>query len=82
MERYDNLFAELTARKEGAFVPFVTLGDPNPEQSLKIIDALIEGGADALELGDSFLRPAGGWPDHSERDATCFRLEGHADAVL
>ncbi|MDU4436319.1 MAG: tryptophan synthase subunit alpha, partial [Pluralibacter gergoviae] len=51
MERYDNLFAELKNRREGAFVPFVTLGDPNPGQSLKIIDTLIEAGADALELG-------------------------------
>ncbi len=28
MERYDNIFAELKSRQEGAFVPFVTLGDP------------------------------------------------------
>lgn len=28
MERYDNAFAQLKARGEGAFVPFVTLGDP------------------------------------------------------
>jgi tryptophan synthase alpha chain len=57
MERYDNVFAELKARKEGAFVPFVTLGDPSPEHSLKIIDALIEAGADALELGIPFSDP-------------------------
>lgn len=25
MERYDNVFAELKSRQEGAFVPFVTL---------------------------------------------------------
>lgn len=49
MERYDNAFAQLKARQEGAFVPFVTLGDPGPEQSLKIIDTLIDAGADALE---------------------------------
>lgn len=42
MERYESLFARLKERKEGAFVPFVTLGDPGIEQSLKIIDALIE----------------------------------------
>jgi len=38
MERYETLFAQLKNRQEGAFVPFVTLGDPGPEQSLKIID--------------------------------------------
>ena len=62
MERYDNLFATLKARKEGAFVPFVTLGDPNPGQSLKIIDTLIEAGADALELGIPFSDPLADGP--------------------
>lgn len=51
MERYENLFAQLNDRREGAFVPFVTLGDHGIEQSLKIIDTLIDAGADALELG-------------------------------
>ncbi|TCC09334.1 tryptophan synthase subunit alpha [Kosakonia quasisacchari] len=62
MERYDNLFKQLSARKEGAFVPFVTLGDPSPEQSLKIIDTLIEAGADALELGIPFSDPLADGP--------------------
>ena len=62
MERYDNLFAQLNDRQEGAFVPFVTLGDPNPEQSLKIIDTLIEAGADALELGIPFSDPLADGP--------------------
>lgn len=62
MERYDNLFAELKNRREGAFVPFVTLGDPNPGQSLKIVDTLIEAGADALELGIPFSDPLADGP--------------------
>ncbi len=62
MERYDNAFAALKSRQEGAFVPFVTLGDPGPEQSLKIIDTLIEAGADALELGIPFSDPLADGP--------------------
>lgn len=62
MERYDNAFAQLKARQEGAFVPFVTLGDPGPEQSLKIIDTLIDAGADALELGIPFSDPLADGP--------------------
>lgn len=62
MERYEQLFSALDARKEGAFVPFVTLGDPSVEQSLKIIDTLIEAGADALELGIPFSDPLADGP--------------------
>lgn len=62
MERYDNAFAQLKARREGAFVPFVTLGDPGPELSLKIIDTLIDAGADALELGIPFSDPLADGP--------------------
>lgn len=62
MERYDQLFSTLHERKEGAFVPFVTLGDPSVEQSLKIIDTLVEAGADALELGIPFSDPLADGP--------------------
>lgn len=62
MERYQQLFARLESQKEGAFVPFVTLGDPNPELSLAIIDTLIEAGADALELGIPFSDPLADGP--------------------
>lgn len=62
MDRYQQLFKRLEANNEGAFVPFVTLGDPNPELSLQIIDALIEGGADALEIGIPFSDPLADGP--------------------
>lgn len=62
MERYQQLFNQLAARQEGAFVPFVTLGDPNPALSLRIIDTLIDAGADALELGISFSDPLADGP--------------------
>ena len=62
MERYEQLFKRLAASKEGAFVPFVTLGDPSPELSLRVIDALVDGGADALELGIPFSDPLADGP--------------------
>lgn len=62
MERYQQLFNRLAEKKEGAFVPFVTLGDPNPELSLQIIDTLIAAGADALELGIPFSDPLADGP--------------------
>ncbi|MDR2243885.1 MAG: tryptophan synthase subunit alpha, partial [Burkholderiales bacterium] len=53
-DRYETMFARLQAKKEGAFIPFVMLGDPGIQTSLAIIDTLIAGGADALELGIPF----------------------------
>ena len=57
MSRFDTLFAKLKAKNEGAFVPFVTLCDPDFDRSLEIIDTLVENGADALELGFPFSDP-------------------------
>ena len=62
MERYDRLFSRLAEKKEGVFVPYITLGDPSPDLSLRIIDALVEGGADALELGIPFSDPLADGP--------------------
>ncbi len=60
--RYQTTFARLHAEGRGAFVPFVTLGDPGPELSLQIIDTLIAHGADALELGFPFSDPLADGP--------------------
>ncbi|MCE0492704.1 tryptophan synthase subunit alpha [Vibrio salinus] len=62
MDRYSALFNRLTEKNQGAFVPFVTIGDPNPELSKDVIFALIEGGADALELGMPFSDPLADGP--------------------
>ncbi|PHM60303.1 tryptophan synthase subunit alpha [Xenorhabdus ishibashii] len=62
MGRYEQLFKKLQNQNQGAFVPFVTLGDPDPELSLEIIDTLIAGGADALELGIPFSDPLADGP--------------------
>jgi len=59
---YDALFARLRSKGEGAFVPFVVLGDPDPETSLDLVRALVRGGADALELGLPFSDPVADGP--------------------
>ena len=60
MSRYDNLFESLSG--EGAFVPFLMLGDPSPEVALEIVRAAVAGGADALELGVPFSDPVADGP--------------------
>ncbi|WP_406663319.1 tryptophan synthase subunit alpha [Gallaecimonas sp. GXIMD1310] len=62
MQLYDNLFSRLRAKKEGAFIPFLTLGDPDPERSFAQLCTLIDNGADALELGMPFSDPVADGP--------------------
>ena len=62
MSRYQSMFARLNEQNQGAFVPFVTVCDPNPAQSLKIMETLVEAGADALELGIPFSDPLADGP--------------------
>tara|TARA_R110001583_G_scaffold2068_5_gene15263 strand:- start:6308 stop:7165 length:858 start_codon:yes stop_codon:yes gene_type:complete len=56
--RYQQAFAELAKKNENAFIPFVIIGDPNAEQSFEVIKALVDAGADALELGIPFSDPS------------------------
>ncbi|MCF5862032.1 tryptophan synthase subunit alpha [Aeromonas veronii] len=90
MNRYAQLFSRLDDANQGAFVPFVMLGDPTPELSLSIVDALVEGGADALELGIPFSDPVADGPtiqgaalrafaSHTTPD-DCFELLGRIRA--
>lgn len=60
--RYGQMFSQLQARKEGAFIPFITLGDPDLAHSETIIQTLIDSGADALELGLPFSDPVADGP--------------------
>jgi len=60
--RYGKTFENLKKKNQAAFVPFVTLCDPNYEQSLKIVRCLIESGADVLELGLPFSDPIADGP--------------------
>ncbi|MGH9868553.1 MAG: tryptophan synthase subunit alpha [Candidatus Polarisedimenticolia bacterium] len=60
--RYQAMFQRLRERGEGAFVPFVVLGDPDPATSLSIVRCLVSAGADALELGLPFSDPVADGP--------------------
>ena len=62
MSRFDTLFANLEAKGQGAFVPFLMLSDPSPEDALEIISIVVEAGADALELGVPFSDPVADGP--------------------
>lgn len=60
--RYEKLFAALKAKNEGAFVPFMVIGEPTIDESFEIIDEMVKNGADALELGIPFSDPGADGP--------------------
>jgi tryptophan synthase alpha chain len=56
------LFERLRRRGEGTFGAFAMLGDPDPEASAAMLDALVEGGADMVEVGIPFSDPVADGP--------------------
>ena len=50
------------AQGNGALIGYIMAGDPNPEATPKIADALIKGGVDILELGLPFSDPIADGP--------------------
>ena len=86
MSRYKAMFDRLTARAEGAFGAFLMLGDPDVETSAELLDALVEGGADMIEVGIPFSDPVADGPVIQEaavralkagtRVDDCFRMLG------
>jgi len=57
MNRIDHLFTTLQGRGEKALVGFVTAGDPSRGRSMRIVEAMQDGGLDLLELGIPFSDP-------------------------
>ncbi|OPY20029.1 MAG: Tryptophan synthase alpha chain [Methanobacterium sp. PtaU1.Bin097] len=62
IESYQEMFARVKDNGEGAFIPFVVVGDPDFETSLEIVKTYVDNGADALELGFPFSDPIADGP--------------------
>jgi tryptophan synthase alpha chain len=62
MSRYAAMFERLSQRDEGAFGAFLMLGDPDLETSARLLDAVVEGGADMVEVGIPFSDPVADGP--------------------
>jgi tryptophan synthase alpha chain len=57
MSRIEHTFASLAAQHRKALIPFITAGDPSPEMTVPLMHALVDGGADVIELGVPFSDP-------------------------
>jgi tryptophan synthase alpha chain len=62
MSRIDQRFAALKAAGRTGLIPFVTAGDPAPEHTVALMHALVDAGADVIELGVPFSDPMADGP--------------------
>jgi len=62
MSRIAAAFAAARDRGRAAFVPYLTVGDPSPEGTVRFARALVAAGADVLELGVPFSDPIADGP--------------------
>jgi len=62
MKEIAKTFMELKRKSEGGLIAYITAGDPEPSLTPKILEALIAGGADIIELGIPFSDPIADGP--------------------
>ena len=62
MNRISRRFEELRQAGRKALIPYITAGDPHPDQTVPLLHTLVEAGADILELGVPFSDPMADGP--------------------
>ena len=62
MSRIAAVFDSLRVANRAALIPFVTAGDPSPAHIVPMLRALVQGGADVVELGVPFSDPMADGP--------------------
>lgn len=62
MTAISDTFNELKTKNEGALITYLTVGDPHPRKTPRLVSALIEGGTDIVELGIPFSDPIADGP--------------------
>ena len=62
MSRITGVFEDAKVQGRRLLIPYLMAGDPNPEQTVALMHALVDAGADLLELGLPFSDPIADGP--------------------
>src|SRR3954454_2733524 len=62
MSRFASMFDALKRDGRKALIAYLTAGDPHPDRTPALVEALVRGGADLIELGVPFSDPIGDGP--------------------
>src|SRR3954465_15421725 len=62
MSRIQPCFEALRKANRKALIPYITAGDPHPSLTVPLMNALVESGADIIELGVPFSDPMADGP--------------------
>jgi tryptophan synthase alpha chain len=62
MSRIQGRFEALAKARRKGLIPYITAGDPSPKLTVPLLHALVEGGADIIELGIPFSDPMADGP--------------------
>jgi tryptophan synthase alpha chain len=82
MNRIDARFAQLKTAGRTALILFITAGDPLPEATVPVMHALVESGADLIELGMPFSDPMADGPVIQQANERALRRKvGIADIL-
>jgi tryptophan synthase alpha chain len=61
-DRISEVFARCARERRAAFIPYLTAGDPDLATTPRLVEALVEAGADFVELGVPFSDPIADGP--------------------
>ena len=62
MSHITNCFKQMKLENRKGLIPFIVAGDPAPAYTLSLMNALVDGGADVIELGVPFSDPMADGP--------------------
>jgi tryptophan synthase alpha chain len=82
MNRLDQRFAALKDANRTGLIPFVTAGDPLPGAVVALMHALVDAGADVIELGVPFSDPMADGPSIQHADERALAAGVGLDDVL